>query len=320
MMESSSDLHGLRFAVLQHPEDSGCWQALIAVIEALGAGLLLSDLDGLFEQPLTQSLGRDVQNELLQRGLEAHRSGDAEGLRSAQTQLQDLAPDGAWAHALQGLLAEMEGASGYAAFARALALEPADPWFRYWLSVACLRRRDWIDFSCQALLLAASETREHQVLVLAATYHLIAAVLVRCAPELCQANDLRVFDLVHPDAIPHSGAEVVASVLRFVDKERRKMIRILIVLLEQKSESLPERLVPFECLVDLLRWRIRGLAEPCFSADLYAALQRQLDRQPVRGRQHGDLLDLLPSRPDLMFGPEHGRIWRDFRFTLMPAQ
>ena len=319
-MESSADLHRLRLAVLQHPEDPDRWQALIAVIEALGGGLLLSDLNGLFEQPLTQSCIPDAQDELLQRGLEAHRSGDAEGLRRAQAQLQTLVPDGAWTQALQGLLAEMEGASGYAAFAKALALEPADPWFRYWLSVACLRRRDWIDFSCQAMLLAASETREHQVLVLAATYHLIAAVLVRFAPELCQVNDLRVFDLVHPDAIPHSGAEVVASVLRFVDKERRKMIRILMVLLEQQSEWLPERLASFESLVDLLRWRIRGLAEPGFSADLYAALQRQLDRQPVRVRQHGDLHDLLPSRPDLTFGPEHGRVWRDFRFTLMPTQ
>ena len=96
-MESSADLNGLRFALLQHPEDPGRWQALIAVIEALGAGLLLSDLDGLFEQPLTQSLGRDFQSKLLQRGLEAHRSGDAEGLRSAQTQLQVLVPGGAGA-------------------------------------------------------------------------------------------------------------------------------------------------------------------------------------------------------------------------------
>ena len=316
-MEPSADLHGLRFAVLQHPEDPACWQALIAVIEALGAGRLLGDLDGLFEQPLLQLPAQPLQDDLLQRGLEAHRSGDAEGLRRALMQLQAREPEAAWSHALQGLLAEMEGASGYAPFARALALDPADPWFRYWLSVACLRRRDWIDFSFQALLLASSQTCEHQVLVLAATYHLIAAVLVRFAPELCQANDLRVFDLVHPDAIPHSGAEVASSVLRFVDKERRKMIRILIVLIQQQSASLPERLVPFEVLVDLLRWRIRGLAEPCFSADLYAVLQRQLDQQPVRDQQHGDLLNLMPSRPDLAFGPEHGRVWCDFRFTLM---
>ena len=318
-MEPSVDLHGLRFAVLQHPEDPACWQALIAVIEALGAGRLLGDLDGLFEQPLLQSPVQSLQDDLLQRGLEAHRSGDAEGLRRALMQLQAREPEAAWSHALQGLLAEMEGASGYAPFARALALDPADPWFRYWLSVACLRRRDWIDFSFQALLLAPSQTCEHQVLVLAAAYHLIAAALARFAPELCQANDLRVFDLVHPDAIPHSSAEVADSVLRFVDKERRKMIRILIVLMRQQTGSLPERLVAFEVLVDLLRWRIRGLAEPCFSSDLFAALQRQLDQQPVRAQQHGELLHLLPSRPDLVFGPEHGSVWRDFRFTLMPG-
>jgi hypothetical protein len=325
-MARPSDLAALRLALLQQPGDPRRWQVLIERIEAMGAGLLLSELDGLFEQPLPASpAGRDsLPRQVLQQGLEAHRAGDIEGLRRAQKRLLELEPEGAWPCALQGLLAELEGVSGYAAFARALALEPGDPWFRYWLSVAALRRRDWLDFSCHALLLTHSETLEHQVLVLAAAAHLIAAVLVTLAPDLCEANDLRVFDLVHPDAIPHDQPQLVAAVLRCMDKERRKMMRILIDFIRRSAneasgtEMLPP--VPMHALVDLLRWRIAGLPQPRFSADLHAALQRQLELLPLQRQQHGDLETLLPRRPDLIFGDEHLRVWRDFRLVLMSAQ
>lgn len=318
-MERSADLMGLRLALLLQPEDAQHWQALIALIEALGAGLLLADLDGLFEQPLPRAAGVDRSRALLQQALEAHRAGDRPGLRQAWQELRREEPDAGWCHALQGLLAELEGASGYAAFARALALEPEDPWFRYWLSVAALRRRDWLDFACQALLLAASPTLEHQLLVLAAVYHLTAAALVRLAPDLCQANDLRVFDLVHPDTIPHSGEALVPLLLRFVDKERRKMVRILMAELQRQAAATTAPAPPLDGLVELLRWRILGLPEPGFSADLHAALQRQLGRLPLERRTQTDLQALVPQRPDLAFAQEHIRIWRDFRFTLPVA-
>ena len=59
-MARPSDLAALRLALLQQPGDPRCWQVLIERIEAMGAGLLLSELDGLFEQPLPASpAGRD---------------------------------------------------------------------------------------------------------------------------------------------------------------------------------------------------------------------------------------------------------------------
>ena len=321
-MESSPNLSGLRLALLQDPADSESWASLIDLIEAMGGGLLLSDLDPLFEQPLVpvEAVTAGLWSKVLQQGLNAHRAGDAQGLRRAWLELQHVEPEEAWVHALEGLLAEMEGCSGYAAFARALAHNPSEPWFRYWLSVASLRRRDWIDFSCHALLLDSSETLEHQVLVLAATYHLIAAALAQLAPDLCHDNDLRVFDLVHPDAIPHSCDEMVTCVLRFVDKERRKMIRILISLLRQETRLVVAQRMPLHQLLELLRWRVIGLAEPGFSADLYDVSQRQLDHLPPQSRSDGGLQDLLPRRPDLIFGDEHVRIWRDFRFILPGPQ
>ena len=319
-MDSSKSLADLRLDLLHNPADPGSWKSLISLIEAMGGGLLLSDLDPLFEQPFLTAEAAAVERraKLLERGLDAHRAGDVEGVRQTLDELQRIEPEEAWVNALEGLLAEMEGCSGYAAFSRALAQNPSEPWFRYWLSVASLRRRDWVEFSCHALLLESSDTLEHQVVVLAATYHLIAVMLVELAPGLCGANDLRVFDLVHPDAIPHDSDQVVTSLFRFIDKERRKMIRILIAWLQQDSGLVKEQRVPVHQLLDLLRWRVIGLSEPCFSADLYAVLQRHLDQLLSQSRHDGELRDLLPSRPGLIFGDEHVRIWRDFRFVLPP--
>ena len=320
-MHLPPDLARLRRALLQHPADAQCWQTLIAVIQSMGGGLLLSDLDGLFEHPVAPqpTAPRQHQAQVLEQGLEAHRAGDAEGLAKALGSLQGLEPDGAWTHGLTGLLAEMGGASGYAAFARALERDPANPWFRYWTSVAALRRRDWIDFAYQALPLAGSDTLEHQVVVLAAVYHLIAIALVQLVPDLCRDNDLRVFDLVHPDTIAHNSNDLTAALLRFVNKERRKMIRILMAYLHQSWPKSSAHWGQVHQLQELLRWRIPWLAEPQVSSNLYAALQQQLEALPNQSPQHGDLHDLLPQRPGVVFGDEHVQVWRDFRLHLVPS-
>jgi hypothetical protein len=187
------------------------------------------------------------------------------------------------------------------------------------VSVAALRRRDWCDFACQALALADSDTLDHQVLVLAAVYHLIAAALVTLTPELCRVNDLRVFDLVHPDAIAHGRDQLVMQVLRYGEKERRKMMRIVLAYLQRHQSQSAERWMELHRLHELLRWRIIGLAEPGLSRDLYAALQRQLQLVPDLSRQPGDLHNLLPRRPDLVFGDHHVTLWRDYRLTLPPS-
>jgi hypothetical protein len=320
-MDTQPDLGRLRRTLLQCPADSQAWQTLIDFIQSIGGGLLLSDLDGLFEHPIAslQSAPRQHQAQLLEQGLEAHRAGDPEGLARVLARLQDLDPDGAWTHGLSGLLAEMGGTSGYAAFARALDRDPSNAWFRYWTSVAALRRRDWIDFAYQALLLASSETLEHQVVVLAAVYHLIAIALVRLVPDLCQSNDLRVFDLVHPDTIAHNSKDLSAAVLRFVNKERRKMIRILMAYLCLHGPTSSADWGQVHQLQELLRWRIPWLQEPQVSASLYAALQQQLEALPNLSGQHGDLRELLPRRPDVVFGDEHVMVWREFRLQRMSS-
>jgi len=322
-MHLPPDLARLRLALLQHPADAQCWQTLIAFIQSMGGGLLLSDLDGLFEHPVAPQLTvppqHQQQSQVLELGLEAHRAGDAEGLAQALGSLRGLEPDGAWTHGLTGLLAEMGGASGYAAFARALERDPANAWFRYWTSVAALRRRDWIDFAYQALPLAGSDTLEHQVVVLAAVYHLIAIALVHLAPDLCRSNDLRVFDLVHPDTIAHNSNDLTAAVLRFVNKERRKMIRILMAYLHHSFPKSSAHWEQVHQLQELLRWRLPWLVEPQVSANLYAALQQQLEALPNQTPQHGDLHDLLPQRPGVVFGDEHVQVWRDFRLHLVPS-
>jgi hypothetical protein len=320
-MDIPPGLARLRRALLLHPADAQSWQALIDFIQSTGGGWLLSDLDGLFDDPIAapQAVPRDHQAEVLEQGLEAHRAGDVEGLAKALGRLQGLDADGAWAHGLSGLLAEMGGASGYAAFARALERDPANAWFRYWTSVAALRRRDWIDFAYQALPLAGSDTLEHQVVVLAAVYHLIAIALVQLVPDLCRSNDLRVFDLVHPDTIAHNRNDLTAAVLRFLNKERRKMVRILMAYLHHSYPKSSVHWGQVHQLQELLRWRIPWLVEPQLSANLYAALQQQLEALPNRSPQHGDLHDLLPQRPGVVFGDEHITVWRDFRFHLVPS-
>lgn len=317
-MGTPPDLRRLRLALLQQPDQQQHWQQLFAWIEALGGGVLLGDLDGLFDEPLEMVQRQAAQpNQLLQHALEAHRAGNAQALRQGLAELQQLEPDAAWTHALQGLLAEMEGACGYAAFARALQREPINAWFRYWLSVAALRRRDWIDFTYQALPLADSMTLEHQVLVLAAVYHLIAAALIVLTPDLCRSSDLRVFDLVHPDFIAHGRDELAAHVLRYVEKERRKMIRIVLMHVQQFEVQSADHWMPIHRLHELMRWRIIGLAEPGLSADLYAAVQRQIQQLPDLSRHPEDLQALLPSRPALIFRDDHLAVWRDFRLNVL---
>ena len=318
-MASQPDLIRLRWALLQHPADAGCWQTLIAYIQAIGGGLLLGELDELFVDPITPAQTPQAQRsgQLLQLGLEAHRSADARGLAEALAALEDLEPDGAWTYALTGLLAEMGGGSGYAAFARALERDEANHWFRYWISVAALRRRDWIDFAFRALPLASSDTLEHQLVVLAGIHHLIAIALVQLVPDLCRDNDLRVFDLVHPDTIAHNSNDLTTHLLRFLNKERRKMIRILMACLEPSSARAAVHWSQVHQLQELLRWRIPWLPEPSLSRQLHAALQQQLELLPDRSTQHGDLQDLLPRRPGLVFGDEHIQIWRDFRLVLV---
>lgn len=317
-MEPQAELLRLRGLLLQQPEEGAIWQELIACIEAMGGGLLLADLDELFEQPLRVAAvtAQAQRTALIEQGLEAHRAGDADGLQRVLLRLQDLEADGAWVHGLQGLHAELEGASGYACFRRALERDPGSDWFRYWSSTAALRRRDWIDFAWLALPLARSCTLQHQLMVLAAVYHLIAGALVRRCPALCQGNDLRVFDLVHPDRIPQDRDELATLLLRYLAKERRKMMRCLYTHIQGESAEV-ERFWPhFYHLVELLRWRIPGLVEPLFSADLYAALQHQLGVMSDRSHRDEGLKVLLPVRPDLVFSEEHIQVWRDFKLGI----
>ncbi|MEY2645736.1 MAG: hypothetical protein RLZZ611_2385 [Cyanobacteriota bacterium] len=319
MMELQAELLRLRGLLLQQPGDGSCWQELIACIEALGGGLLLADLDDLFEQPLrVAAVTAEAQRTaLIEQGLEAHRAGDADGVQRALISLQNVEADGAWVHGFQGLHAELVGASGYACFRRALERDPDSDWFRYWASTAALRRRDWIDFAWLALPLARSSTLQHQLMVLAAVHHLIAGALVRLCPVLCLGNDLRVFDLVHPDRIPQDRDELATILLRYLAKERRKMVRCLLTYSQNEPAEVEQRWLQIHQLVELLRWRIPGLAEPTFSVDLYAALQRQLGVMSDRSRQDTGLATLLPVRPDLVFSEQHIQVWCDFKLSIV---
>lgn len=89
--------------------------------------MLLADLDELFEQPLRVAAvtAQAQRTALIEQGLEAHRAGDADGLQRVLLRLQDLEADGAWVQGLQGLHAELEGASGYACFRRRWSATPA---------------------------------------------------------------------------------------------------------------------------------------------------------------------------------------------------
>ncbi|NDC34033.1 MAG: hypothetical protein EBZ51_01265 [Synechococcaceae bacterium WB9_2_112] len=324
-MATLADLPRLRRALLLRPGDVNRWQELVGLITALGGELLLRDLDGLFEQPLiapaalTSEPPRESRDTLLvEQALEAHRGGDAAGLEQAINQLSALQPAHTWLHALRGLAAEMARSDSYAEFARALEREPANPWFRYWKSVAALRRRDWLDFSFEALLLHDSEIIQHQALVLAAVHHLSAAAIARLAPAQSQASDLRVFDLIHPDRISRNTEELGRFSLRFLNKERRKMLRILLSLLTDPtatSRGGGDSLVVHP-LLDLLRWRLIGLAEPALSSCLYGACLDRLKSLPWQPRPETSLLGLLPQRPDLRFDTRRLEIWHGFRLEL----
>jgi hypothetical protein len=313
----------LRHALLLRPDDPDRWQELIGLITELGGALHLADIDGLFVRPPSgQAIAMDeggpasLIKEIIEQALAAHRSGNATDLNEGIKKLDVHNPANPWLHGLGGLHAEMDGRDGYAEFSRALEQEPSNAWFRYWKCVAALRRRDWIDFSFEALYLHESETIEHQSLVFAAIYHLIAAAIVELEPESCVANDLRVFDLIHPDRIHHTTAELEAGILRFINKERRKMLRILLDRVNDLNTAQADQLGVVHQLNELLRWRVIGLAEPQLSAGLVGALLTRLNALPPRRHEAVKLSSLLPQRPGLNFEDDRVRIWSDFRLDL----
>lgn len=322
-MDSIADLPRLRRALLLKPKDPERWQELIDLITNLGGGQLLGDIDRLFVSPLSQPDGTravgmpgSMAEQILEQGLHAHRTGDMAGLQLVIGRLEGRDPANPWLHGLGGLLAEMGGGDGYAEFSRALEREPNNAWFRYWKSMAALRRRDWIDFSYEALLLTSSETMEHQSLVLAAIYHLIAAAIVNLEPQRCLDNDIRVFDLAHPDRICHSSEDLVIVILRFFNKERRKMIRILLDHINDVGAHNCGHGLVLHHLQDQLRWRVIGLAEPALSASLFGALQTRLQALPMLRSAPVELAGLLPQRPGLVFGEDRLRIWCDYKLQL----
>ena len=322
-MDSIADLPRLRRALLLKPKDPERWQELIDLITNLGGGQLLGDIDTLFVSPLSQPDGAQsvgmpgsMAVQILEQGLHAHRAGDMAGLQLVIGRLESHDPANPWLHGLRGLLAEMGGGDGYAEFSRALEREPSNAWFRYWKSMAALRRRDWIDFSYEALLLTSSETMEHQSLVLAAIYHLIAAAIVNLEPQRCLDNDIRVFDLAHPDRICHSSEDLVIVILRFFNKERRKMIRILLDHINAVGAHNCGHGLVLHHLQDQLRWRVIGLAEPALSASLFGALQTRLQALPMLRSAPVELASLLPQRPGLVFGEDRLRIWCDYKLQL----
>ena len=71
-MDIPPGLARLRRALLLHPADAQSWQALIDFIQSTGGGWLLSDLDGLFDDPIAapQAAPRNHQAEVLEQGLE----------------------------------------------------------------------------------------------------------------------------------------------------------------------------------------------------------------------------------------------------------
>ena len=322
-MAGTTPLTLLRHALLLRPDDPERWQQLIGLITELGGALHLADIDGLFVQPPSrQAMAMDEgkpasrSQQIIEQALAAHRAGNAYGLNEAIKQLVMHEPANPWLHGLGGLHAEMTGEDGYAEFSRALGQEPSNAWFRYWKCIAALRRRDWIDFSFEALHLHDSETIEHQYLVFAAIYHLIAAAIIELDPKSCVANDVRVFDLIHPDLIYHTAAELEAGILRFINKERRKMLRILLNQIKDQNEAQINQHWVVQKLSELLNWRVIGLAEPQLSASLLEALQTRLNRLPTQRQGGVALASLLPQRPGLSFEDDRVRIWSDFRLDL----
>ena len=323
MMDSIADLPRLRRALLLTPKDPDRWQELIDLITTLGGGQLLGDIDMLFVSPLSQptnakamGMAGSMAGQILEQGLHAHRTGDMAGLQRVIGRLESHDPANPWLNCLRGLRAEMGGGDGYAEFSRALEREPSNAWFRYWKSMAALRRRDWIDFSYEALLLTSSETMEHQSLVLAAIYHLIAAAIVNLEPQRCLDNDIRVFDLAHPDRICHSSEDLVIVILRFFNKERRKMIRILLDHINAVGADSCGHGLVLHHLQDQLRWRVIGLAEPALSASLFGVLQKRLQALPMLRSAPIEVASLLPQRPGLVFGEDRIRIWCDYKLQL----
>ncbi|WP_216905126.1 hypothetical protein [Synechococcus sp. CCY 0621] len=233
--------------------------------------------------------------------------------------MQELAPDEAWTHALKGLLAEVSGVDGYSDFAEALQRDACNYWFRYWTSVAALRRRNWIGFAHLALPLADSDIMEHQVSALAAVHHFAAASLELLMPDLCHANALRASDLLHPDMIPHDLGDVVHYVHRNINKERRKMIRILITSLRESHECSSCQCTPHLTIKELLKWRIKGFQDPPISAGLYGSLQQQLQSLPAERLGDIPLEKILPQHQDSIIDDTYHRVLRDFRLTLIAA-
>jgi hypothetical protein len=322
-MESIADLPRLRRALLLKPKDPERWQELIDLITTLGGGQLLGDIDTLFVDPISQAnsahqagLEGSMAAQLLEQGLHAHRTGDLPALKLVIERFEGDEPANPWLNGLRGLRAEMGGSDGYAEFSRALEREPNNAWFRYWKSMAALRRRDWIDFSYEALLLTSSETMEHQSLVLAAIYHLIAAAIVNLEPQRCLDNDIRVFDLAHPDRICHSSEELVIVILRFFNKERRKLIRILLDHINAVGAHNCGHGLVLHHLQDQLRWRVIGLAEPALSASLFSTLQTRLQGLPMVPSDPVEVASLLPQRPGLVFGEDRIRIFCDYKLQL----
>jgi hypothetical protein len=322
-MDSLAELPRLRRALLIKPNDPERWQELIEWITNLGGGQLLGDIDELFIAPISQpdsahpvGLDGSMAAQLLEQGLNAHRTGDTACLQLVIGRLENHDPANPWLHGLRGLLAELGGGDGYAEFSRGLEREPTNAWFRYWKSMAALRRRDWIDFSFEALLLTSSETMEHQSLVLAAIYHLIAAAIIQLEPQRCLENDIRVFDLAHPDRICHTYEDLVVVILRFFNKERRKMIRILLDHIDAVGANNCGHGLVLHHLQDQLRWRVIGLAEPALSASLFGALQTRLQALPMLRSAPIEVASLLPQRPGLVFGEDRLRIWCDYKLHL----
>ena len=326
-MANLAELPRLRRALLLRPTDGNRWQELVGLITALGGEPLLHDLDALFEQPLVAPAGPSDDaargsgdTALVEQALEAHRAGDAAALEQAITQLNALNPAHPWLHALRGLAAELSRSDGYAEFTRALASEPCNAWFRYWTCVAALRRRDWLDFSVEALLLHNSETIQHQALVLAAVHHLTAASLAHLDVTQSSAIDLRVADLIHPDRISRNTEELGQHCLRHLNKERRKMLRILLNLLgDPATAGRSDCSLVLHQLLDLLRWRVIGLAEPALSSWLHGACLARLERLPWQQGSAPSLAALLPQRPGLNLETERLEIWRGFRLELRGA-
>jgi hypothetical protein len=125
-----------------------------------------------------------------------------------------------------------------------------------------------------------------------------------------------MLDLAHPDMIAHDWQELVAHILRSINKERRKMLRIMLADLKQNVSGSAEHRNALHGLHALLQWRVINLAEPEPSLSLYLVLQRRFQAVSDRSRYPADLRTLLPHRPDRSFTEKHIEVWREFRLTL----